>query len=377
MAVSLTHMSNFPVKTYPITEDYEITQQSLGTGINGRVLKCIHKLTGRVCALKVLGDDEKAHREVEIHYRVRDCENIVSIVDIFRNNNTNTGHDHLLIVMECMEGGELFNRIQQRHHSGFTENDAAQIVYQIANAIYWLHSRNIAHRDLKPENLLFESDAPDATLKLTDFGFAKETSGFLKTPCFSSYYAAPEIFSSVAYDQQCDMWSLGVITYILLCGYPPFYSSGGDQFSPGMKDRIKSGCYTFPPNEWNEVSNLAKDLIKKLLIIQPQDRLTIEGVMQHPWIVFHQRVPETPLHTLDVLNCEKMNWSEIQEGFRENLQMMRKESNTPRLKKLPDASNNLLRRRIRASGSVTPTPSMVAPLVANGNSTASTATTSN
>ncbi|KAM3185011.1 hypothetical protein ACTXT7_007222 [Hymenolepis weldensis] len=288
MTIDRMSTRNFPVKTYPITQDYEITQHSLGTGINGKV---------------VLGDDDKAHREVEIHYRVRDCENIVNILDIFRNNNTNTGQDHLLIVMECMAGGELFNRIQQRHQHGFTENDAAQIVFQIANAIYWLHSRNIAHRDLKPENLLFESDAPDATLKLTDFGFAKETSDFLKTPCFTPYYVAPEVLGSAAYDQQCDMWSLGVITYIL---------SGGDNFSPGMKDRIRTGCYTFPPNEWKDVSNEAKDLINKLLIVEPRERLTIEGVMQHPWIVQHQRVPETPLHTLNVLNCEKMNWNEVQ-----------------------------------------------------------------
>ncbi|VDL18469.1 unnamed protein product [Hymenolepis diminuta] len=301
MTIDRVSARSFPVKTYPITQDYEITQHFLGTGINGKV--------------QVLGDDDKAHREVEIHYRARDCENIVNILDIFRNNSTSTGQDHLLIVMECMAGGELFNRIQQRHQHGFTENDAAQIVFQIANAIYWLHSRNIAHRDLKPENLLFESDAPDATLKLTDFGFAKEISEFLKTPCFTPYYVAPEVLSSAAYDQQCDMWSLGVITYILLCGYPPFYSSGGDNFSPGMKDRIRTGCYTFPSNEWEDVSDEAKDLINKLLIVEPRERLTIEGVMQHPWIVQHQRVPETPLHTLNVLSCEKMNWNEVQFGL--------------------------------------------------------------
>nr|CDS34162.1 MAP kinase activated protein kinase 2 [Hymenolepis microstoma] len=361
MTVDKMSVCNFPVKSYPITRDYEITQHSLGTGINGKVVKCINKRTGMICALKVLGDDDKAHREVDIHYRVRNCKNIVNILDIYRNNNTNTGHDHLLIVMECMAGGELFNRIQQRHQHGFTENDAAQIVFQIANAIYWLHSQNIAHRDLKPENLLFESEEPEATLKLTDFGFAKETSDFLKTPCFTPYYVAPEVLASAAYDQQCDMWSLGVITYILLCGYPPFYSSGGDHFSPGMKDRIITGCYTFPPNEWKDVSSEAKDLIEKLLIVEPRERLTIEGVMQHPWIVQHQRVPLTPLRTISVLSCESMNWNEVQEGFRENLQIMRKESNTPRLKKLPDASNNLLRRRFRGSGSVTPTPSTATP----------------
>ncbi|VDL64164.1 unnamed protein product [Hymenolepis diminuta] len=253
MTIDRVSARSFPVKIYPITQDYEITQHLLGTGINGKVVRCVHKQTGRICALKV-----------------------------------------------CKRNSSEFISIS-RYWLKLT--NAAQIVFQIANAIYWLHSRNIAHRDLKPENLLFESDAPDATLKLTDFGFAKEISGFLKTPCFSCYYVAPEVLSSAAYDQQCDMWSLGVITYIL---------SGGDNFSPGMKDRIRTGCYTFPSDEWKDVSDEAKDLINKLLIVEPRERLTIEGVMQHPWIVQHQRVPETPLHTLNVLSCEKMNWNEVQ-----------------------------------------------------------------
>ncbi|VDK36254.1 unnamed protein product [Taenia asiatica] len=304
----------FPIKTTAITQEYEITQTSLGSGINGNVLKCIHKATGKPYALKVLGDDEKACREVELHYRVSDCENVVRIVDIFENNNTNTGRNHLLIVMECMEGGELFNRIQQRHRSGFTENDAAWIVYQIATAIQCLHGRHIVHRDLKPENLLFTSDAPDATLKLTDFGFARETSGGtpLQSPCFTPYYVAPEVLGPLAYDRQCDMWSLGVITYILLCGYPPFYSQGGDPFSPGMKSRIRNGHYTFPSKEWDVVSHEAKDLIRLLLNVEPQQRLTIEQAMQHPWLVSHKLVPQTPLPTLTILNEERQNWNEVQ-----------------------------------------------------------------
>ncbi|KAL5111714.1 MAP kinase-activated protein kinase 2 [Taenia crassiceps] len=346
---------SFPMKTTAITQEYEITQTSLGSGINGKVLKCIHKATGKPYALKVLGDDEKSCREVELHYRVSDSENIVRIVDIFENNNTNTGRNHLLIVMECMEGGELFNRIQQSHRNGFTENDAARIVFQIATAIRCLHRRNIAHRDLKPENLLFTSDAPDATLKLTDFGFAKETSTgtSLQSPCFTPYYVAPEVLGPVAYDQQCDMWSLGVITYIL---------QGGDPFSPGMKSRIRHGHYTYPPKEWSVVSQDAKDLISHLLIVQPQQRLTIE---------------QTPLPTLEILNEERQNWNEVQEGFREGLQIMRTESNTPQLKKLTDTSNPILKRRERerarvghAGVSVAATSSTATngnPMAASGN----------
>lgn len=126
----------------------------------------------------------------------------------------------------------------------------------ICCAVAHLHGMDIAHRDLKPENLLFSSPdtAAGAVLKLTDFGFAKETSpvnnSLLQTPCYTPYYVAPEVLSQVRYDKSCDMWSLGVICYILLCGYPPFYSNHGLAISPGMKKRIRAGQYDFPKAEW-------------------------------------------------------------------------------------------------------------------------------
>ncbi|VDL94099.1 unnamed protein product, partial [Schistocephalus solidus] len=305
---------NFPIKCSRVTADYDITHVCLGSGISGKVYQCIHKATGKKCALKVLGDDAKARREVELHCRASECPNVVKVLDVYENSNSSTGRNHLLLIMECMEGGELFNRIQSQQQHGFTENDAANIVYQIANAIAYLHRMNIAHRDLKPENLLFASHAPDAPLKLIDFGFAKEIlpGMYLSSPCFTPYYVAPEVFGPSNYDKRCDIWSLGVITYILLCGYPPFYSQGGDPLSPGMKTRIRNGQYTFPPGEWSAVSNEAKDLIQKLLIVEPERRLTIEQVMQHPWIAKHQSIPQTPLTTVEVLSEERDNWVEVQ-----------------------------------------------------------------
>uniref|UniRef100_A0A8C6L5W8 6-phosphofructo-2-kinase/fructose-2,6-biphosphatase 4 n=1 Tax=Nothobranchius furzeri TaxID=105023 RepID=A0A8C6L5W8_NOTFU len=166
------------------------------------------------------------------------------------------GKKCLLIIMECMEGGELFSRIQARGDQAFTEKEASEIMKDIGTAIEFLHSIDIAHRDIKPENLLYNSKDRNGVLKLTDFGFAKETTlhNPLQTPCYTPYYVAPEVLGPEKYDKSCDMWSLGVIMYILLCGFPPFYSNTGQAISPGMKRRIRMGQYEFPNPEWSEVS---------------------------------------------------------------------------------------------------------------------------
>ncbi|KFP83723.1 MAP kinase-activated protein kinase 3, partial [Acanthisitta chloris] len=164
--------------------------------------------------------------------------------------------------------------------------EASEIMRDIGTAIQYLHSMNIAHRDVKPENLLYTSKDKDTVLKLTDFGFAKETTvvNALQTPCYTPYYVAPEVLGPEKYDKSCDMWSLGVITYILLCGFPPFYSNTGQAISPGMKRRIRMGQYGFPNPEWAEVSEEAKQLIRHLLKTDPTERMTVSQFMNHPWI---------------------------------------------------------------------------------------------
>lgn len=178
--------------------------------------------------------------------------------------------------MYSMEGGELFQRIQDRAENAFTEREAAEIMHDICKAIQYLHSMDIAHRDVKPENLLYTRSDSLGVLKLTDFGFAKETTNTLslQTPCYTPYYVAPEVLGPEKYDKSwystifwfvlssnnclvfdfSDLWSLGVIMYILLCGYPPFYSNHGLAISPGMKKRIRAGQYDFPDPEWRHVS---------------------------------------------------------------------------------------------------------------------------
>uniref|UniRef100_A0A182Y9F4 non-specific serine/threonine protein kinase n=1 Tax=Anopheles stephensi TaxID=30069 RepID=A0A182Y9F4_ANOST len=214
------------------------------------------------------------------------------------------------------------------------------------HALKYLHDSNIAHRDLKPENLLYTSPHPNAILKLTDFGFSKETfiKDTLQTPCYTPYYVAPEVLGPEKYDKSCDIWSLGVIMYILLCGFPPFYSNQGLAISPGMKARIRTGQYDFPNPEWKKVSQAAKDLIKGMLNVEPEKRLTIEQVMMNPWIRRYTEVPQTPLHTGRMLKEGEEIWPEVQEEMTRSLANMRVDYEM-HIKNLDSSNNALLNKR--------------------------------
>ncbi|XP_034022804.1 MAP kinase-activated protein kinase 2 isoform X2 [Thalassophryne amazonica] len=316
------------IKKNAITDDYKVTSQVLGLGINGKVLEIFQRKTGDKYALKMLQDCAKARREVELHWRASPCANIVRIIDV-------------------MDGGELFSRIQDRGDQAFTEREASDIMKSIGEAIQFLHAINIAHRDVKPENLLYSSKSPDALLKLTDFGFAKETTSHnsLATPCYTPYYVAPEVLGPEKYDKSCDMWSLGVIMYILLCGYPPFYSNHGLAISPGMKKRIRMGQYEFPNPEWSDVSEEAKQLIRTLLKTEPTQRMTITEFMNHPWINQSMEVPQTPLHTSRVLKEEEDLWEVVKEEMTSALATMRVDYDQIKIKTIEESSNPLLAKR--------------------------------
>ncbi|KAH9382224.1 hypothetical protein HPB48_022325 [Haemaphysalis longicornis] len=238
-------------------------------------------------------------------------------------------------------------RTVARCHRDTAAAQAAEIIRDICKAVAHLHRMNIAHRDLKPENLLYSKPGDSAVLKLTDFGFAKETTNFnsLQTPCYTPYYVAPEVLGPERYDKSCDMWSLGVIMYILLCGFPPFYSNHGLAISPGMKKRIRAGQYDFPNPEWKNVSQDAKDLIKGLLRTDPTQRLNIEEVLANKWIAKYTEVPQTPLHSVRVLREEGDQWPEVQEEMTQALATMRVDYDTVQLKKLTDTNNRLLTKR--------------------------------
>uniref|UniRef100_A0A4W5PEZ6 non-specific serine/threonine protein kinase n=1 Tax=Hucho hucho TaxID=62062 RepID=A0A4W5PEZ6_9TELE len=348
-----TDSTHFPLAVFPkleikhnaVTDDYKISSQVLGLGINGKVLECTNKKTGEKCALKILYDSPKARQEVELHWRVSGGPYIVGILSLYENMHH--GKKCLLIIMECMQGGELFSRIQARGDQAFTEREGSEIMRDIGTAIEFLHNMNIAHRDIKPENLLYTHQKSNGTLKLTDFGFAKETTlhNLLQTPCYTPYYVAPEVLGPEKYDKSCDMWSLGVIMYILLCGFPPFYSNTGQAISPGMKRRIRMGQYGFPNPEWAEVSEEAKQLIHQLLKTDPNDRMTITQFMNHPWINQSMVVPSTPLHTTRVLTEDREMWDDMKEEMTSALATMRVDYDQVKIKDLDTASNPLLNKR--------------------------------
>merc|ERR1712038_2136265 len=335
-----------PYKTSKISQDYKISVNNvLGLGVSGKVVQCEHLKTKEKCALKVLKDSYKARREIDLHWKASGCKHIVNIKDVYEN--TYNGQKCLLVVMEIMEGGELFNRIQEK--KSFTEKEAAEIVKDICLAVKFLHDCNVAHRDLKPENLLYSRADSSGVLKLTDFGFAKETiiKDELQTPCYTPYYAAPEVLGPEKYDESCYIWSLGVIMYILICGYPPFYSHHGQPISPGMKRRIRGGHYEFPKPEWDNVSTDCKNLIKECLKTNPDERPNIDQVIENKWIAQYEVVPATPLVTSEVLREETDLWMDVKQGMSLALQERRVDKVLP-LKPPKKSESALIRKRMAA-----------------------------
>uniref|UniRef100_A0A3B5LEY6 Protein kinase domain-containing protein n=1 Tax=Xiphophorus couchianus TaxID=32473 RepID=A0A3B5LEY6_9TELE len=188
----------------------------------------------------------------------------------------------IALVLELVTGGELFDRIVERGY--YSERDAAHVIKQILEAVAYLHGNGVVHRDLKPENLLYADLSLDAPLKIADFGLSKiiDDQVTMKTVCGTPGYCAPEILRGNAYGPEVDMWSVGVILYILLCGFEPFFDPRGDQY---MYSRILNCDYEFVSPWWDEVSLNAKDLVSKLIVLDPHKRLSVREALQHPWVL--------------------------------------------------------------------------------------------
>mmetsp|Transcript_5700 Transcript_5700/g.4851 ORF Transcript_5700/g.4851 Transcript_5700/m.4851 type:complete len:179 (+) Transcript_5700:455-991(+) len=178
------------------------------------------------------------------------------------------------MVMELMKGGELLERITEKE--SYSEKDAADTIRPVVDALRYCHSMGIAHRDLKPENLLYESTNPSSVLKIADFGLSKVMNDdLMKTAVGTPGYVAPEIIEKKPYDETVDCWSLGVILYVMLCGYLPFSEDSIER----LNEKITKGDYDFPSKDWDQISDLAKDLIKKLLVVDPKKRLSSEQIL--------------------------------------------------------------------------------------------------
>ncbi|KAJ3321087.1 hypothetical protein HDV06_004645 [Boothiomyces sp. JEL0866] len=225
---------------------------------------------------KMKGEEEAVKQEIDILSKIRNP-HIVSLVDLC------TDKEHYYLVMDLATGGELFDRILSKGSYG--EKDAAKLVAQILTALDYLHNIDIVHRDLKPENLLFRTESEDSDLLLADFGLSRvvHQNEFLKTSCGTPHYVAPEILKESGHGKPVDMWSLGVITYVLLCGYTPFW--GGETNSvPVLYNAIVNGKYEFDEENWSIISKDAKDFISKLLLVNPSKRMTVKEAAAHPWL---------------------------------------------------------------------------------------------
>lgn len=219
--------------------------------------------------------------------------NIIQLIEVFEDN------EHIYLVLELVTGGELFDQIISR--GSYSEKDAAAIVKQILEAVMYMHSNGIAHRDLKPENLLV-SGPNNELVKVTDFGLSKDFGeATLSTSCGTPDYVAPEVLRGAPYDNSVDIWSIGVITYILLCGFPPFYGNNDQE----IFEKILKAEYNFPAESWDPVSDDAKDFIKSMLILANSKRPTAQEALQHPWMIGN--APSGTLQTFKKESLQKYN----------------------------------------------------------------------
>ncbi|KAL3782935.1 hypothetical protein ACHAWO_011384 [Cyclotella atomus] len=263
---------------------YHINPKEIGHGHYGVVRKCMDRETKVWYAIKSIrkskvGKIEVLKREIALLKEV-DHPNIIKLIEAHEDQK------YLHLITELCTGGELFDRIiakTQSDEGHFSEADAAKIVACILDAIRYCHDeKGIVHRDLKPENFLFSTPDDDAIIKIIDFGLSRHDDmkmGIMNTKVGTPYYVAPEVLNR-EYTKSCDIWSIGVITYILLCGYPPFYGDTDNQ----IFDSVRTGRFDFPSPDWDGISDSAKDFIRSMLKRDPTKRSTAAESLNHPWI---------------------------------------------------------------------------------------------
>jgi len=262
-----------------LTQFYNVEAAKIGQGSYGSVTRGTNKATGAVRAIKTISKSQvknidRFRQEISIMKEL-DHPNIIKLFETFEDNR------NIYLVMELCTGGELFDRIIELGH--LSEHQAAILMQQVLRAILYMHEAKIMHRDLKPENFLFLTKDPieKSPLKIIDFGLScRYTDGQqMTTKAGTPYYVAPQVLAG-KYDEGCDIWSCGVIMFILLCGYPPFY---GDSDAEVLR-KVREGVFTFNPADWKNISEDAKDLIRKMLAFNPKDRFTAEQALNHVWV---------------------------------------------------------------------------------------------
>ncbi|XP_056117485.1 calcium/calmodulin-dependent protein kinase type II subunit beta isoform X34 [Rhinichthys klamathensis goyatoka] len=282
------------------TDEYQLYEE-LGKGAFSVVRRCVKLCTGQEHAAKIINtkklsarDHQKLEREARI-CRLLKHPNIVRLHDSISEE----GFHYLLF--DLVTGGELFEDIVAREY--YSEADASHCIHQILESVSHIHHHDIVHRDLKPENLLLASKCKNAAVKLADFGLAIEVQGdqqawfgFAGTPG----YLSPEVLRKEAYGKPVDIWACGVILYILLVGYPPFW----DEDQHKLYQQIKAGAYDFPSPEWDTVTPEAKNLINQMLTINPGKRITAQEALKHPWVCQRSTVASM-MHRQETVECLK------------------------------------------------------------------------
>lgn len=283
-----------------VTDKYNLDRKKIGQGSYGSVCKCVARGADHLRACKTISKHhmknlDRFKQEIRI-MKMMDHPNIIKLYESFEDSR------NFYLIMELCSGGELFDRIIEEGH--FTEAQAAIVMQHIFRAMYYMHENKVTHRDLKPENFLFTTKEAivHSLLKIIDFGLACtfDDGKILTTKAGTPYYVAPQVLAG-KYDYMADLWSCGVIMYVVLCGYPPFYGETDAE----VLAKVRIGHFAFNQADWKRVSEDAKNLIRALLKMNPKDRFTAEQALDHDWV--KKRAPravDVPLQSTMVDNLK-------------------------------------------------------------------------
>ncbi|XP_075043720.1 serine/threonine-protein kinase 33 [Mixophyes fleayi] len=339
--------------------------KKLGQGSFGVVIEATHRDTGKKWAIKKVNREKAGssavtllEREVSILKRVYH-DHIIHLEEVFETPK------RMYLVMELCEDGELREILLRR--TRLAESETRHVIHSLASAIAYLHKKDIVHRDLKLENILVKSnDGPDGTkatlnIKVTDFGLAVQKGGvgsenMLQATCGTPIYMAPEVINAHDYSQQCDIWGIGVIMYMLLSGNPPFMGTSEEK----LFQHIKKGKLKFSDVLWETVSDAAKDVLQKLLRVDPADRITANELLDHPWLTGETNIVQRPSNVLEMMKSWKDSDDQDEElngVFREQTAA----SDTADDRTSPDSSNGTSETDSCNSKPTTPTRPVRAP----------------
>uniref|UniRef100_A0A8C1M855 non-specific serine/threonine protein kinase n=1 Tax=Cyprinus carpio TaxID=7962 RepID=A0A8C1M855_CYPCA len=292
----LSHLALQFTDVYDVKEDIGVGSYSICKQ------RCVGSSNCNVsCKRGIISKDRRdPAEEVEILLRYGQHPNIITLKDVFDDGRS------VYLVTELMKGGELLDKILRQKF--FSEREASAVLHTITKTVEYLHIQGVVHRDLKPSNILYvdESGNPES-IRICDFGFAKQLraeNGLLMTPCYTANFVAPEVLKKQGYDAACDIWSLGVLLYTMLTGFTPF-ANGPEDTPEEILARIGSGKFSLSGGYWNSVSFEAKDLVSKMLHVDPHKRLTAAQVLRHPWIVNKDQLPKYQLNRHDAPHLVK------------------------------------------------------------------------